>query len=91
MPVPKVVNGGSPQGSILGNYLFCQTTEFLADGAAAAGSMPAPLALPPDNVETETGIGPEMEIEEDLPASQETDVSGSDGDWGSPERSFHFF
>ena len=28
---PKKINGGSPQGSILGNYLFCITTDRLGD------------------------------------------------------------
>ena len=91
MSVPKMVNGGSPQGSILGNYLFCQTTECLAGGAAAAGAMPAPPAVLPDGVELEIGAGPEMEIEESLPASQGADDNGSDRDWESPERSFNFF
>ena len=27
--VPRTVPGGSPQGSILGNYLFCATTDKL--------------------------------------------------------------
>ena len=29
--IPKLINGGSPQGSILGNYLFCLTTDGLGD------------------------------------------------------------
>ena len=28
---PRPINGGSPQGSILGNYLFCLTTDKLGE------------------------------------------------------------
>ena len=31
--VPKLAPGGSPQGSILGNYLFCSTTNHLTENA----------------------------------------------------------
>ena len=31
---PRLINGGSPQGSILGNYLFCLTTDGLGDAPA---------------------------------------------------------
>ena len=32
LSTPKKINGGSPQGSILGNYLFCITTDQLEQG-----------------------------------------------------------
>ena len=33
---PRTVPGGSPQGSILGNFLFCATTDEFTTGTAAA-------------------------------------------------------
>ena len=31
LSTPRLIKGGSPQGSILGNYLFCMTTDCLGD------------------------------------------------------------
>ena len=32
LSTPQKINGGSPLGSILGNYLFCITTDQLEQG-----------------------------------------------------------
>ena len=36
---PRSVPGGSPQGSILGNFLFCVATSVLAEAAYSEDSM----------------------------------------------------
>ena len=36
---PRNINGGSPQGSILGNYLFCITTDRLEQGIDYRGAV----------------------------------------------------
>ena len=41
---PKLINGGSPQGSILGNYLFCMTTDKLGLREVDAEDVPQEVA-----------------------------------------------
>ena len=47
MSEPRLICGGSPQGSILGNYLFCITTDGL--GQDDAGHGPPSQAVQPVN------------------------------------------
>ena len=45
---PRYINGGSPQGSILGNYLFCMTTDWLGredEGEVELGGPGTPAAV----------------------------------------------
>ena len=42
---PRTVPGGSPQGSILGNFLFCATTNEFSDVQAGSAHGPAAAAI----------------------------------------------
>ena len=82
----RVVNGGAPQGSILGLYLFCATCEILSDEAAS-------VALP-DTGSSRTVYGnPEEDSSgEGLDVSVPLSNGSSSGEeWAEVDRAFNFF
>ena len=67
---PRLVPGGSPQGSILGNYLFCMTTNQLIPrdsrglpAVSPSSPGPSPPPSPPPRSTQPSGSGPESDEE----------------------------
>ena len=87
----RIVNGGAPQGSILGPYLFCTATERLAETVINTDYQ--------ETQETQEGVLPDpfVNVSGDS-ASSPTPVVGSPGsvnsseaEWAAVEADFNFF
>lgn len=78
--IPKLVNGGAPQGSVLGPFLFCVVSEYLSEaveGAVYDEEVPEiPALLPADSTSDD---------------ESSPDSSSSSADWAEVEREFNFF
>ena len=81
----RQVNGGAPQGSILGSYLFCITTEILAE------TLEVNTVEESENGQTVTTQ--ELIVDSDQSMSEELNNSeaSSTEEWAAVEREFNFF
>ena len=98
MSKPKRINGGSPQGSILGNYLFCLTTDNLGSSIAdqtGGRLLCTPTAIrrncqrvrpSPVAVVADVGGSNVEALDEDSLSDLSIDMEDSDGDYD-----FRFF
>ena len=82
------VNGGAPQGSILGPYLFCITSELLSKSRRGGGDGG-------EAVGAGAGRGGGEEEDDGLPSEDSTadlypETDSSDGDWASGRAFPHF-
>ena len=86
--VPRPAPGGSPQGSILANTLFCVVADSLADDATSGLDIgmpgPPPARLPPIGAETRTSTP----IRRTIPSSPSDESTGDNTD---NDESFRFF
>ena len=84
----RIVNGGAPQGSLLGPFLFCVVSELLAEAAArvdlAAGGGDAEVI--------EDGGTDRAPNDNSLDGGEDEDEeNSSDTEWAVVEREFNFF
>ena len=97
---PKSVPGGSPQGSILGNFLFCATTDKFTE---LNGTAPASLTLSSSTMSSEDEEMIIDSIQNDYYASTPSargqfaafapprTLADLSGDYESDEEEFDFF
>ena len=83
--MPRAIHGGSPQGSVSANALFCATVEFLQEGELEPGNTPMNCALV-QNI-TESTMYPGETILGDIPSS--LSVSFADNSWNATLLSEH--
>ena len=80
----RTVNGGAPQGSILGPYLFCIVSEILAEKVHSTNLPDTTMRVDLPSPVPDTGLSRE--------ASDGSSIgSDSDSEWAAVDAAFNFF
>ena len=82
---PRIVNGGAPQGSIFGPFLFCVVSEILSEMAEETLGNPRTRTV---NRVSDAPLVPNVDV---LESSSEGDLTSSSAEWADVDREFNFF
>ena len=97
LSTPRTVPGGSPQGSILGNFLFCVTTNELGDAPPTTPENDTVSfgdnGISGSDVSSHTGsdLDPPSPIAPPLPRSPNLTLLSDGSDITNEDESFQFF